>query len=1411
MYESSIAASASYFERRVSRIIDVRMLLKSTLTLLLLPPALALAQFDGDELTRGLLARYSAGERTVERVDAAVSHVWDSAAPDPRLPTGEFDADWTGTLLIRQPGTYQFHAYLQGSVSVEVDGEQVLSDVRSNSGWVSGPGVEVDFGEKQLHVTFRKTAEEASVRLFWSSDQFHLEPIPTYLLYHEDSPEEARLAAAGRWEFEAHRCNRCHRRQHDVLAPAAPALTRLQGAMPAEWLIDKLADPDRDSAHAKMPSFGFSRDEARQVAAYLLQQSHPARTASLPESKDAEADRREGELLFRSTGCLACHNVGEHGSSGPFSGGDLSNVGRKRSADWLFTWLEKPERLNADHRMPVFKLSGDERRQLAVYLSSLSSGEANNTDDAPSLDDKGLAEKGAPLVEAARCAACHRIDGTENQFTGVPDLSQPVDDWSRSCLSEQPDRETWRPAYDDIDREAVRAYVDAHTGGLSEESLTDHGGRLLERRNCTACHERDQRGGLAEIAGAMARIDEKLRGQSEALIPPALTAVGDKLHDQFLARAVRGEQKERRLDWLRVRMPRFNHSDDEQAALLAHLIGHDRIPEGAPFDAVEPELSEGDESQTLVAGHTLVGAKGFSCIACHEIGDYKPRNVAPGTHGSDLLMLGRRMRREFYIRWTRSPLRIVPGMEMPSYERAVPGVLGGDVEAQLAATWQALNDPRFTPPTNPGSVEQYWTVEADQPARIIRDVFTNTSENGDGYVARSLAVGLHNGHNILFDLDRFAVRQWRFGDLAQQRTEGKSWYWDMAGVPVASGFDEACDIALQPSGQSAAEPVLPAVEHGRRGRVHGYAQYGLGIELAYELTFELEDHPVKVQVNEKILPSQLPTDNGRTAWDRRIVVSSIPDGYDVLLSRPSWESSLGKPTVEPLDGVNPPQDPEASHFLRWSPAAGSSAVTVGLRYSSALETPAVPLKPKSVIEAAAEAVTSVPGFDGVRLPIDQSIMPTAITWTADGTLAFTSLKGHVYLARDTDGDGLEDTLSVFEEGLAAPYGIIADGDDLIVSHKPELLRLRDTDGDGRADVREVVASGWGYTDNYHDWTCGIVRDADGNLYVGLGSDYAQPKRPSDQARWRGKVLKIDPQGDVTPVGHALRYPTGLAIDAEGRIFMSDNQGVQNTFNEINRLVPGAHYGVPSRYEEDRDAATTPPAIQVPHPWSRSVNGLFFIDERVPAPDLVGHGIGCEYDSRFLVRFTTQQVGDTLQGAVYYFSRPDAGTGSDNFLGPLCGAVGPDGSLYVGSIHDSGWLGGQNTGEIVRLRPAENGLNGIRELRAANDTLGFEIEFFDEIDRNAAANPESYSISGYTRVWKGSYATPDSGRHSLSIKKANVSPDGKTVTLSVDKLLEDHVYEVTCGRIGQDRETPLWPATGHYTVNRIPAGVVTHKN
>src|SRR5690606_27473513 len=130
-------------------------------------------------------------------------------------------------------------------------------------------------------------------------------------------------------------------------------------------------------------------------------------------------------------------------------------------------------------------------------------------------------------------------------------------------------------------------------------------------------------------------------------------------------------------------------------------------------------------------------------------------------------------------------------------------------------------------------------------------------------------------------------------------------------------------------------------------------------------------------------------------------------------------------------------------------------------------------KPRPELPRNHAQVKKLPGFTGARLSLPTSNKPPAMTflackasprrqsgdaskpgaardqqnsnpqanaWGSPGAagspVAFTSLKGHVYLATDTDGDHIEDTLTTVEEGLAAPFGILADGNSLLVAHKP---------------------------------------------------------------------------------------------------------------------------------------------------------------------------------------------------------------------------------------------------------------------------------------------------------------------------------------------------------------------------------------
>lgn len=1381
------------------------------LSLLLAAVPLAAQDLEDEDLPPGVSLKLTASGKTVERIEDDISAKWGEFSPDVRLPAGPFRAEWTSQILLREAGKYRLWAYVSGEVSARVDGQLVLKGSSREAAWVEGTPFDPGFGLKSLDVSFRKTAKEAELHLYWSNEpSFPLEPVPTHVLFRDGGRPDLAEIERGRQLFDAHRCAACHLREGQTQPSMAPDLTTWTGHLQSTgFLRQKIAG----HGQGVMPSFGLNGVQVEVVARFLTESAEAAQLDSFPgpgKGRTDEKDTAAGLTLMRSLGCLACHQVDSQGQAGAHGGGDLSSIGFKRSREWFYTWLGKPSRLNSQHRMPVFDLNPQERRQLALALRSLRKAE-------PAIE---LTETGAPtasaqeIMKSARCAACHKVPDAqkigEPNLAGIPSLEKPVADWDRSCLSESPSDTPWRPFFPSADRGALRAFVKSYAGQLSAPSPFDRGRQLLARRNCLSCHPRHNTEGLAAIAKDLSESDRALSAQAPSLVPPSLNAVGDKLLDEALGKAVSGEQK-RRMDWIHARMPKFRHSKQDREALIAYFVGHDRIPDAAPtWNLAKKPRYVSD--RTVALGRELTGPKGFSCIACHQAGSYVPKKAAMGTRGSDIVGPGERMRHEYFIRWTRSPLRVVPGTEMPSYIRPVKHVLGENIDRQLETLWRALNHEKFTPPTNPSSVEQLVTVEPGGSPRIIRDVFTNPEANGGGYVARAFAVGFENQHSVVYDLDTLTLRAWHFGDFARQRTVGKSWYWDLAGTPVISGINAASDFALitkvvkgQPVRAKDRLTIEPYRENGTVGRLIDYSSDQDSVRFRYRLNFVIEGKPVPLVIKERLTAMNRFGIAQKSGILREIVAMGVPDGWDLRVSFPDLtrKPTFGRPDTGRYDRDGFDWTPTGEHgspFGRWFTRVQKEdgACRCVLRYTTDLEPAPLTVNLKPDTSPMPTPVSSVPGYDGVTLPLPGSIMPTAMTILRDGTLAFTSLKGHVYLAKDTDGDGLQDSLQLFEEGLAAPYGILEDGDSLIVSQKPELIRLRDTDGDGRADQRSVFATGWGFNDNYHDWTCGIVRDSKGNLYAGLGSNYGQPKRPKEYSLWRGSVVKVSPEGQVTPFSSAFRYPTGLAIDSQDRLFASDNQGVQNCFNEINHLREGLHFGVPNYHDRELKVDHHPPAVQVPHPWVRSVNGIQILPDSYKVKSLAGHGIGAEYEEKLLVRFTYHEVDGDLQGAVYYLSKPKWKL-DETFLGPLCVTTAPSGDIYVGSIFDSGWLGGSNTGSIVRLRPNGKLPNGIHEIRGVPE--GFEIRFHHPVDKGEAARADNYSISGYTRVWGGSYSTPDSGRYPAKIQSIRVADDGRSVRIAVDQLKAGFVYDVNC-RLRSGGDT-LWPDTGHYTMTKVP--------
>ncbi len=1328
----------------------------------------------------------------------------------------------------------------------------------------------------------------ARIALYWSGPGFGLEPLGEQHLYHDPAATPDNQFARGRELVQALRCGACHQLPEAVDLLPAPALDRVAGNFAPGWIAHWLASPRAVATSTRMPELGLTEQAAEAIAAWLEQSSSPAPppSANSDESKraapaaaaasasDAGSKPKQkskskptelepttttverGLSLVHTLGCLACHQVGELGTRGLFDGGDLSRIAEKRPADFFARWLADPAAINARHRMPVFRLNAAERDDLAAYLATLRGAVEVATDDtgAAAVNDNQAALR---VVGQFRCAACHQLPEGGTKPAQVDRALTSASNWQASCLND-PRPAVGQPGYrlPPEDADAIREYLTAVVPG-AQPGRHERGDTLLTQHNCLGCHARGSTLGLAAQAPAIAAALPALGTSLGGLTPPPLDSVGDKLHDSALVAAIKLSRDPLR-PWLSVRMPRFNLDDAEVAQLVEHFVAADRIPDGglttdAPSVAGAGSpvhgVAELADDSLVAPGARLVTSDGFGCVSCHQIGKVEPTRSEPGTRGVNLSMVGERVRSSWFDRWVRNPARIVPRIEMPSVQQPVRGVCDERLDLQLAAVWTVLNRPGFNPPEpNPVRVLRRRNVErkpgeSHESPIVVQDVF----KFGDRKFVDPLVIGLGNRHNILFDLETNRLAGWWIGDTARQRTKGKSWHWEPGGTLVAPlPRKENADDPLATSEillVRGDEVVAPA----RKGQSLARLESSNGSRFRLQLTATLDNRECAIGVSQTYLAYVTSEESTVPSGFRRFVeIAGVPPDWQVIL-RP-WSGGLTPPPnaddlptslriaqglgdaeVEPTNRPFERLDRHDLGFILLPEPDGDGKLTFELEYRTAAPVDRYEVPVAAPVVSEKVTLNVVPGFEAIQLPLPTEIMPTSLAWRNGSELVFTSLKGQVYVAYDNDNDELEDRLQLFADGLAAPYGIARSSEDgkmmaVDVIHKPGLVRLSDYDHDRVADEMEVLASGWGHTDDYHDWAVGLARDGDRGYYAALPCQ--QDDRSPAEAFLRGKIVRLMPPPhdaaprtpwSIEPYAAGLRFPMGLAVDRHGELFATDNQGNYNPFNELNHILPVKRYGFLNKLEAKKLAAegAKPPefvaaAIEIPHPWTRSVNGIAFLDTppallrqtgREAFGPFEGHLIGCEYDTRRLIRMSLERVDGVYQGAAYPFSVPPAAADAPTFEGPVACAVSPAGDLYVCSMRDSGWGAGANTGSIVRLRPTGNWPLGIASATIA--PRGFRLRFTGPVDADRGASAGNYAIESYRRISTPEYGGPDVDRRREAIRAVELSADRLEARIELGELRTDCVYEIRVRGLGPGGAS-LVPDEAHYTVRRVPS-------
>ena len=609
-------------------------------------------------------------------------------SPTPFLPEGNFGAVWEGTITADLRGTFFFQAELNGSLKLEINGVVALELDGAGGSSPLSKAVPLKKGPNALKAAYRSpVVGDAFVRLFWTEKGTVTSPIPNSILNHAATPaaQTAAQLRLGRELFLEHRCAQCHRpAATSALLPElemdAPSFDGIGARRNVDWMARWILDPKSQQAGAHMPRLltgPNAREEAESIAGFLatlktggeVTFAEIVARVSAPPAGAAES-RGEHSSLFETLHCAACHDALEANEADPQKV-SLKQVARKFAPGKLAEYLRKPEARYRWIRMPNFKLSAAEARELSDALLA-----AADQPKEPSVRrDQAALAKGERLVRSVGCLNCHGAS-TTNRFAALKLADIGPSGLEAGCLAGEPKAGSKAPAFgfSAPEREALRAFLRTDRAALMRHVPAEFAARQTAALRCASCHGQFDGFPPLEILG------EKLKPEWAAAF-----LAGESPYKPRAAKHPKGEP------WLEARMPAFQ----SRAAFLARGLAAQsgQPPRSSPESAVDRELAR--------LGQKLVGKDGgFSCVSCHGVGSMEAVEVFE-SEGINLAHASERLLPSYYRRWMRNPFGIDPQTKMPAYfdegKSPLSEDLSGDAEQQITAIWHYLRLGRQMP------------------------------------------------------------------------------------------------------------------------------------------------------------------------------------------------------------------------------------------------------------------------------------------------------------------------------------------------------------------------------------------------------------------------------------------------------------------------------------------------------------------------------------------------------------------------------------------------------------------------------------------------------------------------------------------------------------------------------------------
>ncbi|NQW75364.1 MAG: hypothetical protein HQ448_01095 [Cytophagales bacterium] len=456
------------------------------------------------------------------------------------------------------------------------------------------------------------------------------------------------------------------------------------------------------------------------------------------------------------------------------------------------------------------------------------------------------------------------------------------------------------------------------------------------------------------------------------------------------------------------------------------------------------------------------------------------------------------------------------------------------------------------------------------------------------------------------------------------------------------------------------------------------------------------------------------------------------------------------------------------------------------------------------------------------IPQDLYLEVGGLATMPDGRLAVSTRRGEIWIVENPyQKDSHQTNYRRFASGLHEILGLAYKDGVFYCSQRGELTKITDTNRDGVADLYEPIYQ-FELSGNYHEYTYGPVFDKNGDMLVTLNLawiGFGEGKF----AKWRGWLVKIKPDGTLEPQSAGLRSPAGYSINDEGDIFYGENQGDWVGSGRITHLAKGDFAGnpggikwakepnspfkltleeIPDNSQPMFEAAKKVKNLKLPAVWfPHAIMGISTSDiiqdttkgKFSPFP---GQYFVADQGQSKVMRVFMEKVNGVYQGfCINYREGFQSGILRERF--------GLDGSMFLG-MTSRGW-GSTGKDNFGLQRLVWNGLTPfeINTIHAKSD--GFEISFTQAVDVKSVKNAASYALRSYIYQYHHQYGSPIINVKDLKIKGISVSPDKKTVRISIDGIRQFYIHEFILKGILNEEGDPLLHETAYYTLNEIPAG------